>query len=44
MVEDVKGISKYNWTVATWMFLVEAIEETNENMCIIRNLQIMASQ
>jgi len=38
MVEDVRGMGEHNWTEATWMFLVEAIEETQEEIRSTRNL------
>ncbi|KAJ8423031.1 hypothetical protein Cgig2_021923 [Carnegiea gigantea] len=32
MVEDVKSMAEHNWAEATWMFLVEAMEEGKEKM------------
>ena len=40
MVNDVKSMAEYNWAEATWMFLVEAIEEAKEKMRRTRNVQI----
>ena len=40
MVDDVKSMAEYNWAEATWMFLVEAIEEAKEKMRNTKNVQI----
>ena len=40
MVEDVKSMAEYNWVEATWMFLMEAIEEAKEKMRSAKTVQI----
>jgi len=40
LVEDVDGLVEYNWGAAVWKFLVNALGETKEKMCTIKNLQI----
>ena len=32
MTEDVRGMTKYNWSQAVWSFLVEAIKDTKEKI------------
>ena len=40
MVDNVKSMAEYSWAEATWMFLMEAIEEAKEKMRSAKNVQI----
>jgi len=40
LVEDVDRLAEYNWGAAVWQFLVDALGETKEKMCTLKNLQI----
>ena len=40
LVEDNDRLAEYKWTGAIFQFLVEMLDETKENMCTTKNLQI----